>query len=175
MIEPVSNPPDSKGGDTSTIIREDKTITKRSDDSGQETDIAGLTATTHQTEMVEGDEWRKADDIWEKRREQTTRRLQVERSLSNILTTSLEDDNPAVEWNITSYLPLEEDPEYNERHTLSEALAEWSIDRRLATEDIDRLNEKGLRAREELGEERVKKIKRYAVVHMPTCHGLFLS
>ncbi|KAE8382662.1 hypothetical protein BDV26DRAFT_288226 [Aspergillus bertholletiae] len=171
----ASNPTDSEG-DPSDIILGDRTITKQSDDSSQEAAIApGQAMTNQQAEIVEEDEWRRADDIWEKRREQTTRRFQADRALFNIQNTPLKDDDNAVEWNITSYLPLEEDPEYDERHTLSEALIEWDIDLWLGTEDVDRLDEKGLRAREELGEETIKKIKRYAVVHMPTYPGLFFS
>jgi hypothetical protein len=77
-------------------------------------------------------------------------------------------------WQITQYLPPETDPDYDERHALSQALGWWKFDVLLATSEIDELSEEGRQWKQELGELSIKRIKRYNVYRMPDYQSAFL-
>jgi hypothetical protein len=120
----------------------------------------------------------------------------------DILRVALGEDDPAVKWDITDYVVREDDLDYDERHLLSTALSIWDIDRvsepsldfsygcstrellisllfpttqRIATTDIGKLNENGLKFRKFLGEDRIEKIQRYAAAWMPNIQGVLFS
>jgi hypothetical protein len=171
--DPASNPIDSEGTPSNTNPGGEATITDRSDNSGQDNAMAPELPTTNQPAgNEEEDEWRRADDIWAEIRRHRTQRLQVD---PDILRVSLGEDDPAVKWDITDYVVREDDLDYDERHLLSTALSIWDIDRRIATTDIGKLNENGLKFRKFLGEDRIEKIQRYAAAWMPNIQGVLFS
>ncbi|KAI9038997.1 uncharacterized protein KD926_010099 [Aspergillus affinis] len=183
VSDPASNLIYSEWVPSNTSPGGEATITDQSDNSGQDNAMApGLPPTNQPGGNEEEDEWRRADDIWAEIREQRVQRLQVDPGTSlfflsffHILRVSLGEDDPAVEWDITDYVVREDDPDYDERHLLSTALSDWDIDRRIATTDIEKLNEKGLEFRDSLGEKTIEKIQRYAAMWMPNIQSVFFS
>ncbi|EXJ54956.1 uncharacterized protein A1O5_12867 [Cladophialophora psammophila CBS 110553] len=133
-------------------------------------------------QTVEPDVWHMADVLWAQVRQAEA---EASREHNRICDLLLHIDNPDDvanplpdqdrTWHITQYLLPDDDPDYDERHALSQALEDWSLDIMLANEDMSKLTEAGRAAKEALGERTVKRIKRYQCVRMPDYQSLFFG
>jgi hypothetical protein len=81
------------------------------------------------------DVWRLGDELWECARQNAAQASRDHSSLFDILDSGADADDVAnasadqdQSWHITQYLLAESDPDYDERHALSDALAMWEND-----------------------------------------------
>ncbi|KIW20496.1 hypothetical protein PV08_01071 [Exophiala spinifera] len=119
-------------------------------------------------QTTENDVWNIGDSLWAQVRQAEADASERYNRISDMFlmvddskdlgSTSTDRD---CTWHITRYLLPDDDPDYDERHALSEALADWDVDIILANTDMSELTEAGRAAKEALGELTMKRIKKY--------------